>query len=95
MSTQTMAQELAALRAENAALKARPEPKAQVLTVKVSKAGAISVYGMGQFPATFYKEQWIKLFGIQDKILAVANLPEAEFKAQQQIAINKAAVAKP
>jgi hypothetical protein len=29
--------------------------------MKVSEKGAVSVYGMGRFPVTLYKEQWLKV----------------------------------
>ncbi len=31
------------------------------LTLKVSEKGALSVYGLGRFPVTLYKEQWTRL----------------------------------
>ena len=31
------------------------------LTLKVSKAGAVSLYGMGKYPVTLYGEQWLKV----------------------------------
>jgi hypothetical protein len=36
--------------------------------MKVSEKGALSIYGMGRFPVTLYKEQWVKLLGIADEI---------------------------
>jgi hypothetical protein len=48
--------ELARLRAENAALKADRK-----LTFRVSPKGGLSVYGLGRFPVTLYKEQWTRL----------------------------------
>jgi hypothetical protein len=53
-------QELARLRAENEALKARQKTSG-ALTFKVSEKGAVSVYGLGRFPVTLYQEQWEKL----------------------------------
>jgi len=53
-------QELARLRAENEALKARQKTSG-ALTFKVSEEGAVSVYGLGRFPVTLYQEQWEKL----------------------------------
>lgn len=46
--------ELTALRAELAALKSK---KAASVKLKVSEKGAVSVYGLGRFPVTLYKEQ--------------------------------------
>jgi hypothetical protein len=57
--------ELDKLRAENEALK---KPRGQT-SLKVSEKGALSVYGMGRFPVTLYREQWEKLLGMKDTIL--------------------------
>jgi hypothetical protein len=54
MSDLEMKAELERLRAENAQLKNK---KATGLTLKVSEKGAVSLYGMGRFPVTLYKEQ--------------------------------------
>lgn len=59
--------ELERLRAENEALKSK-KPSRGTLSMKVSEKGALSVYGMGRFPVTLYKEQWLKLLGISDEI---------------------------
>jgi hypothetical protein len=34
----------------------------------VSEKGALSVYGLGRFPVTLYREQWEKLLGMADQI---------------------------
>lgn len=58
--------EVARLKAENEALK---KPSARgTLSMKVSEKGALSIYGMGRFPVTLYKEQWTKLLGIAEEI---------------------------
>lgn len=49
-------EELDRLRAENAALKAD-----KPITFKVGQKGGVSVYGLGRFPVTLYKEQWARL----------------------------------
>lgn len=59
--------ELERLKAENASLKAA-KPSRGTLSMKVSEKGALSVYGMGRFPVTLYKEQWLKLLSISDEI---------------------------
>ena len=59
--------EIERLNAENEALKTKKGAKG-TLSMKVSEKGALSVYGMGRFPVTLYKEQWIKLLGISDEI---------------------------
>ena len=56
--------ELDKLRAENEALK---RPRGQ-MSLKVSEKGALSVYGLGRFPVTLYREQWEKLLGMADQI---------------------------
>jgi hypothetical protein len=59
--------EIERLRAENAALK---RPERGKLSLRVSEKGALSIYGMGRFPVTLYKEQWLKLLAIADEIKA-------------------------
>jgi len=36
--------------------------------IKVSEKGGVSVYGLGRFPVTLYKEQWLKLLGLAEEI---------------------------
>jgi hypothetical protein len=62
---ETQEQELNRLRQENAILL---QAKSSSLSLKVSEKGAVSVYGMGRFPITLYKEQWAKLFSFQETI---------------------------
>ena len=38
------------------------------LKLKVSQKGGVSVYGLGRFPVTLYKEQWEKLLAVTDDI---------------------------
>ena len=57
--------ELERLRAENERLK---RTQSRGITLKVSEKGGVSVYGMGRFPVTLYKEQWLKLLDIADEI---------------------------
>jgi hypothetical protein len=58
--------ELERLKSENEALKARTTKGATSL--KVSEKGGVSVYGLGRFPVTLYKEQWLKLLAMADEI---------------------------
>ena len=67
MSDDDLQAELQRLRAENEALKKSGRSK---LAMKVSEKGALSVYGMGRFPVTLYKEQWLKLIAMGDEIKA-------------------------
>ncbi|MBI3301039.1 MAG: hypothetical protein HYZ72_03025, partial [Deltaproteobacteria bacterium] len=53
MTDENLQAELERLRAENAALKART---AKGVSLRVSEKGAVSVYGLGRFPVTLYKE---------------------------------------
>lgn len=62
-----MKAELERLRAENEALKNKKSGSG-TLSMKVSEKGAVSVYGMGRFPVTLYKEQWLKLLGVADEL---------------------------
>ncbi|MDP1829135.1 MAG: hypothetical protein Q8L48_38080 [Archangium sp.] len=57
--------EVAKLKAEMEALKARTS---KGISLKVSEKGAVSVYGMGRFPVTLYKEQWLKLLDMNEDI---------------------------
>jgi hypothetical protein len=41
---------------------AKAEARATI-QFKVSEKGAISVYGLGRFPVTLYRDQWTKLMG--------------------------------
>ncbi len=65
MSDEDLKAELERLRNENAALK---KGAATGISMKVSEKGALSIYGMGRFPVTLYKEQWLKLMDISDQI---------------------------
>jgi hypothetical protein len=55
-----MAEELERLKAENEQLKAKRKGPGEIF-FKVSEKGALSVYGLGRFPVTLYKEQWERL----------------------------------
>ena len=73
--------ELERLRAENQALKARG-PRG--ISLKVSEKGGVSVYGLGRFPVTLYKEQWAKLLDMADEIRAFIKAHDKELKAKPQ-----------
>jgi len=57
--------EIERLKAENESLK---KPARGQMFLKVSEKGALSVYGLGRFPVTLYREQWEKLLGMGDQI---------------------------
>ncbi len=67
------------LKAENEALKAG---KARPLSLKVSAKGAVSLYGLGRFPVTLYKEQWEKVLGMSGEIEAFLVAHVAELKTR-------------
>ena len=71
--------ELQRLRAENERLK---RTQSRGITLKVSEKGGVSVYGMGRFPVTLYKEQWIKLLDVADEIRAFIRNHESELTAK-------------
>ena len=66
MSDDDMKAELERLRAENERLK-KGSGGGRV-AMKVSEKGAVSIYGMGRFPVTLYKEQWLRLLSMADEI---------------------------
>jgi len=75
--------ELERLRAENAALKASSARRGGV-SFKVSEKGGVSVYGLGRFPVTLYKEQWAKLLDLAADLRAFIKAHEAELKSKSQ-----------
>jgi hypothetical protein len=79
MSDDETKAELERLRNENAALK---KGASAGIRLKVSEKGAVSVYGMGRFPVTLYKEQWLKLSNMADDIRAFIAANEAHLKAK-------------
>lgn len=79
MSDEDLKAELERLRNENAALK---KGAATGVTMKVSEKGALSIYGMGRFPVTLYKEQWLKLLAMSDDIKAFIVANEKQLKTK-------------
>jgi ribosome-interacting GTPase 1 len=71
--------ELARLREENESLKER---HGRGMSLKVSEKGALSVYGLGRFPVTLYKEQWQKLLAMTDEIRAFLKENDARLKSK-------------
>ena len=58
---QELQTELARLKAENEALK----NKQVAASLRVSPKGAVSLYGLGRFPVTLYKDQWLTLLDLK------------------------------
>lgn len=67
MSTTQMQHMIQQLMEQNAALQAKANVVRRI-TLKVSEKGGLSVYGLGRFPVTLYKEQWERLLGEADNI---------------------------
>jgi len=78
-SDKGLQEEVARLRAENEALKARSR---RGVTLKVSEKGGVSVYGLGRFPVTLYKEQWTKLLDLADDIRTFIRENDAQLKTK-------------
>ncbi|MGH7295706.1 MAG: hypothetical protein ACRELB_12260 [Polyangiaceae bacterium] len=71
--------ELERLRAENERLK---QKTSRATSLKVSEKGGVSVYGLGRFPVTLYKEQWTKLLDMADDIRAFIQENAAKLKTK-------------
>jgi hypothetical protein len=79
MSDQDLKAELDRLRAENEQLK---NQRGRSVGLKVSEKGGVSVYGLGRFPVTLYKEQWTKLLAMADEIRSFIKEHEGELKTK-------------
>ena len=79
MSEQDLQAELERLKAENEVLKARG---GRSVALRVSEKGGVSVYGLGRFPVTLYKEQWLKLLDMADDIRTFINQNEGKLKTK-------------
>lgn len=80
MADEDVMAELERLRKENEALK---KGAARGVSMKVSEKGGLSVYGLGRFPITFYKEQWVKLLDMSDEIRAFIAAHNSELKTKE------------
>ncbi|HEY7321189.1 MAG TPA: hypothetical protein VIE89_26780 [Candidatus Binatia bacterium] len=85
MAEETPEEKLARLEAENKALREQVEQRApSQLRLKVSEKGGVSVYGLGRFPVTLYKEQWIRLLDYADAIKSFLKENDQRLKTKQQ-----------
>jgi hypothetical protein len=81
MADEDLRAELERLKAENEALKVQ---RGRGVGLKVSEKGGVSVYGLGRFPVTLYKEQWVKLLAMADEIRAFIKEHEAALKTKSE-----------
>ncbi|MEQ1908147.1 MAG: hypothetical protein ABMA15_04955 [Vicinamibacterales bacterium] len=81
MADEDLKAELERLRAENEQLKQRA---VRGVSLKVSEKGAVSVYGLGRFPVTLYKEQWTRLLAMAEDIKAFIKTHDAELKTKPE-----------
>jgi hypothetical protein len=52
------------------------------VSLKVSEKGGVSVYGLGRFPVTLYRDQWTKLLDMADDIRAFIRSNGASLKTK-------------
>ena len=83
MADDDMKEELERLRAENERLKKR---SSRGVTMKVSEKGGLSVYGLGRFPVTLYKEQWVRLLDMAEDIRTFMRENDATLKSKEAAA---------
>ena len=81
MAEDDLKAELERLRAENARLKQRGS---RGVSMKVSEKGGVSIYGLGRFPVTLYKEQWEKLLDMSDDIRAFIQENAGKLKVKSE-----------
>jgi hypothetical protein len=79
-TAEEMQAEIERLKAENQTLK---KPAFGTMSLKVSEKGALSVYGMGRFPVTLYREQWEKLLGMSEQIREFIQKNDASLKKKE------------
>ena len=79
MTEEDLKAELERLKAENERLKGA---RGRSSGLKVSEKGGVSVYGLGRFPVTLYKEQWAKLLDMADEIRAFIKENEGRLKTK-------------
>lgn len=76
-SEEELRAELDRLRAENEALKTAG---ARDIRLQVSAKGAVSLYGLRRFPATFYADEWETILGMSEDIRAFIREHASELK---------------
>ena len=81
MADEDLKAQLELLKAENERLKSQ---RGRSISLKVSEKGGVSVYGLGRFPVTLYKEQWTKLLAMTDEIRAFIKENDAALKTKPE-----------
>jgi hypothetical protein len=81
VSDEDLRAELERLRKENESLK---KGAGRGVSLKVSEKGGVSVYGLGRFPITLYKEQWWKLLDMAEQIRVFIAENEGSLKTKPQ-----------
>ena len=79
MAEENLKAEVERLKAENERLKSQ---RGRSVSLKVSEKGGVSVYGLGRFPVTLYKEQWTKLLDMAEEIRTFIKENDAHLKAK-------------
>lgn len=79
MGDEELRQELERIKKENEQLKQKTN---RGMSMKVSQKGALSVYGLGRFPVTLYKEQWLRLLDETENIRQFIQENDSELKSK-------------
>ena len=87
MADENLKQELERLKQENERLKKR---MSRGVTIKISEKGGVSVYGLGRFPVTLYKEQWLRLLDMAEEVRAFIKENEGQLKSKEVAAAARA-----
>ena len=80
MTDEDLRAEVERLKAENESLKSQ---RGRSVGLKVSEKGGLSVYGLGRFPVTLYKEQWTKLLAMADEIKTFMKEHDSQLKSKE------------
>ncbi len=80
-----MAEELSAQEREELEMLRREKAMREKggLTLKVSQKGAVSLYGLGRYPVTLYKEQWEKVLEFTEQIRIFLEQHKNELKTKE------------
>jgi len=81
MADEDLRAELERLKAENERLK---NQRSRSVSLKVSEKGGVSVYGLGRFPVTLYKEQWLKLLAMAEEIRTFIKEHDTQLKTRPE-----------